>query len=100
MEKENYKSMENMELHKVLCDRIHETCVRKNKDYGDSAAQTYKKYGMVSYLVRMEDKISRIKSLTFDKHDQLVKDESVLDSLLDLSNYALLAAIDLIKEDR
>lgn len=55
---------------------------------------------MVSYLVRMEDKISRIKSLTFDKHDQLVKDESVLDSLLDLSNYALLAAIDLIKEDR
>lgn len=95
-----YKVMENMELHKVLCEKIHNTCVAKNKDYGNSATLTYNKYGMVSYLVRMEDKINRIKSLTVDKNQQQVKDESVLDTLLDLSNYCLLAAIDVIKENK
>lgn len=99
-ELDTYKMMENMELHKVLCEKIHNTCVAKNKDYGNSAALTYNKYGMVSYLVRMEDKINRIKSLTVDKNQQQVKDESVLDTLLDLSNYCLLAAIDLIKENK
>lgn len=96
----NYKEMDSMELHKVLCDKIHNTCVAKNKDYGNSATVTYNRYGMVSYLVRMEDKINRIKSLTVDKNQQQVKDESVLDTLLDLSNYCLLAAIDVIKESK
>ena len=92
------KDMDPMDLHKYLCVKIHDTCVKKNKDYGNSVTQTYKKYGMVAYLVQMEDKINRVKSLTVDNNDKLVNDESVINSLIDLSNYALLAAIDLIKE--
>lgn len=41
-------------------------------------------------IVRMLDKVTRIINLT--KHDAMVKDESIVDTLMDLSNYAMLMA--------
>ena len=57
----------------------------------------HKKYGMTSFLVRMEDKINRVKTLS-EKEAQ-VKEESIKDTLLDLANYALLAIIELESEE-
>ena len=68
---------------------------RKNSDYGSSVNDTYKKYGMVSYLVRMEDKMNRIRNIVLNGN-QKVEDERIKDSLLDLAVYSVLA---LIEED-
>lgn len=83
-----------IQLHQKYLDIMHELYKTKNFDYGDSVHHTYKKYGMTSYLVRVEDKINRVKSLT-ENGKQKVNNEKLQDTLLDAANYLILAAIDL-----
>lgn len=79
-----------------IVNEMYEIYKAKNADYGDSVHDTFLKYGMLSFLVRMEDKISRLRSLTLKgKKEQRVKNESILDTLQDLANYAILAIIEL-----
>jgi beta-glucosidase/6-phospho-beta-glucosidase/beta-galactosidase len=59
---------------------------RKNKDYGDAFA----KYGVIGVLMRIEDKIQRSMSITKNGVN-LVNDESIRDTLIDLHNYAAMA---------
>ena len=56
---------------------------KKNKDYGDSFAT----YGTVGVIVRMGDKIKRLISVT-KNGVQMVDNESLRDTLIDLHNYA------------
>lgn len=42
----------------------------------------------IGVLIRMSDKVSRINELSFK--DQMVEDESILDTLIDLCNYGIL----------
>jgi hypothetical protein len=58
----------------------------KNKDYGDAFA----KYGVIGVLMRIEDKIQRSMSITKNGVN-LVKDEGIRDTLIDLHNYAAMA---------
>jgi len=76
-----------------ITTKMRDIYVKKNTDYGDSVSQTYKDFGLVSFLVRMQDKMNRLKSLS--KADALVKDEKIEDTLLDLANYSILALIEL-----
>lgn len=79
-----------------IVNKMYEIYKAKNADYGDSVHDTFLKYGLLSFLVRMEDKISRLRSLTLKgKKEQRVKNESILDTLQDLANYAILAIIEL-----
>ena len=59
---------------------------RKNKDYGDAFA----KYGVIGVLMRIEDKIQRSMSITKNGVN-LINDESIRDTLIDLHNYAAMA---------
>ena len=63
-----------------------ELFTRKNSDYGDAFA----KFGVIGVLMRIEDKIQRSLSITKNGVN-LVNDESIRDTLLDLHNYAALA---------
>jgi len=56
---------------------------KKNADYGDSFAT----YGTIGVLVRLGDKIQRLQSIT-SKGINLVEDEKLRDTLIDLHNYA------------
>ena len=56
---------------------------RKNADYGDAFAQ----YGVIGVLMRIEDKIKRSMNITKNGIN-LVNDESIRDTLIDLHNYA------------
>jgi len=56
---------------------------KKNRDYGDSFAT----YGPVGVIVRMGDKIKRLLSVT-KNGIQMVDNESLRDTLIDLHNYA------------
>ena len=58
----------------------------KNADYGDAFA----KYGVIGVLMRIEDKIQRAMSITKNGVN-LVNDEGIRDTLLDLHNYAAMA---------
>lgn len=80
-----------------LMDELLETFVAKNEDYGDSFADSFKEFGITSAVVRMNDKMNRIKSLS-KKGDRQVKDESLRDSLMDLANYALMTVVELEDE--
>jgi hypothetical protein len=59
---------------------------KKNADYGDSFAT----YGAVGVIVRLGDKISRLSTVSSTKIE-LVNDESIRDTLIDLHNYSAMA---------
>lgn len=84
--------MDKIAKHKELLNKLEELYKTKNADYGDSVSETYKKYGMTSFLVRMEDKLNRVRTLT--QKEAKVQDEKIEDTLLDLANYAILAIIE------
>lgn len=87
--------MTNVELHDSICKTLRDTYISKNEDYGDSTHKSYRDYGMVSFVVRMQDKLNRIYNLACKNSDRKVEDEKVEDTLLDLANYAILALIEL-----
>ena len=61
---------------------------KKNKDYGDAFAN----YGPIGVIVGMGDKINRLSSVT-NNGINLVKTESIRDTLIDLHNYAAMAVM-------
>ena len=83
------------EQHRQLCEKIHETYVAKNKDYGDSFTRTRKeaKYPELVIVTRLSDKFYRLKTL-LEGAEQQVKDESINDTLLDLANYCLMELLE------
>lgn len=87
--------MDKLKKHSDILNMLHDLYERKNSDYGDSVHTTYMKYGSTAYLVRMEDKLNRIHKLTSTLESSKVQDEKVLDSLLDLANYAILMYMEL-----
>ena len=61
---------------------------KKNADYGDAFAQ----FGVVGILMRIEDKIQRSLSITKNGVN-LVLDEGIRDTLMDLHNYAAMGVM-------
>nr|DAE05502.1 MAG TPA: Nucleotide modification associated domain 1 [Siphoviridae sp. ctLOE2] len=72
-------------------DELLQTFVNKNADYGNSFESSLEEYGLIAALIRMEDKMGRLRTLI--KSEAKVKDESISDTLRDLSNYALMASV-------
>lgn len=92
----NYKLNSNKEFHMKVMDEIHETYLRKNADYGNSFSEQYAEYGLISAVIRMDDKLKRLKQLL--KQDAKVKDESIRDTVLDLGGYAAMTVMELDKK--
>lgn len=74
-----------------------QTYIKKNMDYGDSFSKSYQEFGLVAPVVRMSDKVERLKSLS--KGEAQVKDESIRDTLLDIANYAIMTVVEVEYED-
>jgi hypothetical protein len=71
---------------RVVQSEALELFTKKNADYGDAFA----KFGVIGVLMRIEDKIQRALSITKNGVN-LIKDEGIRDTLLDLHNYAAMA---------
>lgn len=83
-------------LHSNITKELNAIYVAKNSDYGDAFGETYKKLGIISAVTRITDKVNRLQSLAIKSDEErLVKDESIVDTLLDLSNYAILTLIEM-----
>ena len=78
--------MDRVEQMKKIQTEALELFTKKNKDYGDAFAT----YGIIGVLIRIGDKIQR--SLTISKNGvNLIEDENIKDTLLDLHNYSAMA---------
>ena len=78
--------MNRVEQMKQIQQTALELFIKKNIDYGDAFA----KYGVIGVLMRIEDKIQRSLSITKNGVN-LINDESIKDTLIDLHNYAAMA---------
>lgn len=78
-----------------LLEQMQDTYEKKNADYGDSFSQSISKWGYTAALVRMDDKMNRLNSLLCRNTAQKVKDESALDTAMDLANYAVMLAMEI-----
>jgi len=59
---------------------------KKNKDYGNAFAC----FGPVGVIIRMNDKVNRLMSIS-NQGINLVEDETLRDTLIDLHNYSAMA---------
>ena len=78
--------MDRVEQMKQIQKDALELFIKKNADYGDAFAT----FGTIGVLVRIEDTIKRCISIS-SKNVQLVDDETLRDTLIDLHNYAAMA---------
>ena len=92
------KEMNKIEKHMEICSELNQLYEAKNADYGDSFGKSYKEYGLTMACIRLEDKLNRLKSLNFNKTNK-VKDESLIDTLMDLANYSIMTIIELESEE-
>lgn len=83
--------MDRLAIYQYILNNLEETYKAKNNDYGNSVADTYDKFGCVSFLVRITDKYNRLMTLCNpNAPEQRVKNEKIDDTILDLANYCLL----------
>jgi len=80
----------------AVCDELKALLIRKNRDYADSFSKQYEKYGIISGLIRMDDKMSRLTNLVNGGKDNV--GESIEDTLLDNAGYAVMTLIEKRKE--
>tara|TARA_R110000851_G_scaffold54443_1_gene128485 strand:+ start:247 stop:540 length:294 start_codon:yes stop_codon:yes gene_type:complete len=74
---------QQVELYKIF--------LQKNTAYGNS----YQQFGAVGVIMRMGDKLMRLKTITQSSVSIDMGDESLRDTLKDLSNYCVLALLEL-----
>lgn len=77
-------------LARSYTENLSETLVAKNADYGNSFEKSYEKHGLVSAVIRLEDKLNRLESLL---ENEAQVNESIDDTLLDIAGYAILTLI-------
>jgi elongation factor P--beta-lysine ligase len=78
--------MNRVEEMKKIQNQALELFTKKNIDYGDAFAT----YGVIGVLMRIEDKLKRSISITKNGIN-LVSDEALKDTLIDLHNYSAMA---------
>lgn len=82
---------------KQIANGLTELYERKNADYGNSFSKTFEEFGMTSTIVRLSDKLERLKTLS--KKEAQVKDESIQDTVMDIAVYAMLTLMELMNKE-
>lgn len=77
-----------------ILEEMKEVHRKKNADYGNNFHKRYERWGFLTALLRLSDKMERLENI-YEKGEIEVKDESVEDTLLDLANYAVMTIVEL-----
>lgn len=72
---------------KEILEDIRTLLIRKRNDYGDSFEVIWGKVGMISVIVRLMDKIERLRNL----NGKTTKNESIEDTFRDIIGYSVLS---------
>lgn len=89
---------DNVQSFMDITTDMAKTYAAKNHDYGNSFEESLDEFGLVASVVRLGDKMNRIKSLI--KKEAQVKDESIKDTLLDLATYSIMTLMWLNKVNK
>lgn len=92
------QSNRSEELHSRLLREMHETYLKKNADYGNSFEESLDKHGALAAVIQMEHKMNRLNNLVSNEDNQRVVDESIVDTVMDLANYAVMTGVWLVKQ--
>ena len=87
-------SSPNVVMFGNLAKQITETYEKKDTDYKGYYHESVERYGYVAGIVRMSDKFHRAENLLLGDKEALVKDESAVDTLLDLAAYSIMLAME------
>lgn len=87
------KGIESDTFESVL-DEMRDLHAKKNKDYGDAFHKSFEEFGVTAGVVRLNDKMERVKSLVKNGKAE-VKDESLMDTLKDMASYAVMLYVEL-----
>lgn len=74
---------------------MRETYLKKNKDYGNSFAETIEEFGFITAIARINDKLKRVKNMV--KGQEMNIGESLRDNLLDIANYCVITVMEIDK---
>lgn len=89
--------MNNVEQFKKIATELGELYAKKNKAYGNSFSDTYKKLGIISAVTRISDKYNRLCNLATNPDiDNL--GESLEDTLRDMASYCIMTVMELGNE--
>lgn len=99
MENIKCKAQSYVDYFDDILKEMSEVHQRKNADYGNNFHKIYEKYGFMTALLRLTDKMERLENI-YEKGEIQVKDETVEDTLLDLANYAVMAIVELRNKNK
>lgn len=92
--------MNNTERFKKITNEMLELYKIKNKNYNNSFSKSFEEFGMIMPLIRISDKLNRMKSIVKQSDNANVGDESLRDSIIDCACYCVLTLMELEKYDR
>ena len=84
--------MNRTEIHKSICDKIHETFKAKDNDYGGAYTKTRRKHRNAIFI-HLNEKLERAETLTSGTEQQ-VKEESIEDTFLDMACYCIMELVE------
>ena len=85
---------QEIEFFNAQTDILKTTFAKKRADYGPTTTETFEKFGPVSMLTRMHDKLGRLDNLLINSVQTPEVNESVEDTLIDLANYCLITILE------
>lgn len=89
--------MNNTQKFADIAQELCQLYEKKNRAYGNSFGETYKKLGVISAVTRISDKYNRLCNLaTNEDIDNL--GESLEDTLKDMASYAIMTLMEIRKE--
>lgn len=83
----NKKPTTMMEGFDEIVSELRHTFLIKQRDYG---AQNIREFGLLGLTMRANDKLSRLKNLVLNKKEADVKEETISETIKDLSNYSIM----------
>ncbi len=81
--------------HETVCSELNRIYKAKQHDYGNSFGESVKEWGLIAAVIRMDDKMRRLKTLITSERQV---DETIRDTLLDLANYSIMAVMEIDNE--
>lgn len=83
---------DNIKHFKDIATKMAALYEEKNKNYGNSFDKSLDEDGLLVSKIRLNDKLNRFSSL-IKEGSEGTPDESILDTLVDLANYAIMTVM-------
>jgi hypothetical protein len=82
----------DIEMHENILNNLHDTYIKKNRDYGNAFSEMYDELGINYGYGKIREKVNRIKTLK--DNEAQVANEPLEDALLDCANYCILTLME------